>query len=26
MIAQGLMTEYGQKFIDIAKQTGKWPE
>ncbi|RFS17776.1 YdeI family protein [Emticicia sp. C21] len=26
MIAQGLMTEHGQKFIDIAKQTGKWPE
>lgn len=24
MIAQGLMTEHGQKFIDIAKQTGKW--
>jgi len=26
MTAQGLMTEHGQKFIDIAKQTGKWPE
>ena len=26
MIAQGLMTEHGQKFIDIAKETGKWVE
>ena len=24
MIAQGLMTESGQKFIDLAKQTGTW--
>lgn len=24
MIEQGLMTEYGQQLIDIAKQTGKW--
>lgn len=24
MIEQGLMTEHGQRFIDIAKQTGKW--
>jgi len=24
MIQQGLMTEQGQKLIDIAKQTGKW--
>lgn len=24
LIAQGLMTEFGQKLIDIAKQTGKW--
>jgi len=24
MIAQGLMTQYGQNLIDIAKQTGKW--
>ncbi len=24
MIEQGLMTEYGQQHIDIAKQTGKW--
>lgn len=26
MAAAGLMTEHGQKFIDIAKQNGKWPE
>ena len=26
LIAQGLMTEHGQRFIDIAKQTGKWPD
>jgi len=25
MIAQGLMTQYGQTLIDIAKETGKWP-
>ena len=25
MIAEGLMTEHGQKFIDIAKGNGKWP-
>lgn len=24
MIASGLMTVYGQKLIDIAKNTGKW--
>jgi uncharacterized protein YdeI (YjbR/CyaY-like superfamily) len=24
MIEQGLMTEHGQKIIDIAKNTGKW--
>ena len=24
LIAAGLMTEYGQKFIDLAKQEGKW--
>src|SRR5215216_4169192 len=24
MIAQGLMTEYGQAMIDAAKQNGKW--
>jgi hypothetical protein len=24
MIEKGLMTELGQKFIDIAKNTGKW--
>ncbi|RKR04769.1 hypothetical protein C8C83_4102 [Flavobacterium sp. 90] len=24
MIEQGLMTEYGQLLIDIAKQNGKW--
>ncbi len=24
MIAQGLMTEHGQKLIDIAKSTGRW--
>src|SRR5687768_13290439 len=24
MIEQGLMTEHGQRVIDIAKQTGKW--
>jgi uncharacterized protein YdeI (YjbR/CyaY-like superfamily) len=24
MIAQGLMTEHGQRLIDIAKQSGKW--
>lgn len=24
MIEQGLMTEYGQQLIDIAKQTGMW--
>lgn len=26
MIAQSLMTEHGQKFIDIAKENGKWVE
>jgi uncharacterized protein YdeI (YjbR/CyaY-like superfamily) len=26
MIAQGLMTEHGQRLIDIAKQSGKWGE
>jgi len=24
LIQEGLMTEHGQKFIDIAKQIGKW--
>ena len=24
MISEGLMTEHGQKLIDIAKETGKW--
>ena len=24
MIKEGLMTEHGQKFIDIAKKNGKW--
>ena len=24
MITAGLMTEHGQKLIDIAKETGKW--
>ena len=24
MMAQGLMTEHGQKIIDIAKELGKW--
>ena len=24
MTSEGLMTEYGQRLIDIAKQTGKW--
>lgn len=24
MVDEGLMTEHGQKFIDIAKKTGKW--
>ncbi len=24
MTEQGLMTEFGQKLIDIAKETGKW--
>jgi uncharacterized protein YdeI (YjbR/CyaY-like superfamily) len=24
MIEQGLMTEYGQQLIDIAKENGKW--
>ncbi len=24
MVEQGLMTEYGQQLIDIAKQAGKW--
>lgn len=24
LIKQGLMTEHGQKLIDIAKQTGRW--
>ncbi|MES2133213.1 MAG: hypothetical protein V4506_12780 [Bacteroidota bacterium] len=24
MVAQGLMTEHGQKVIDSAKQTGRW--
>jgi uncharacterized protein YdeI (YjbR/CyaY-like superfamily) len=24
MIAEGLMTEHGQKMIDIAKENGKW--
>lgn len=24
MIKEGLMTEHGQKLIDLAKQTGKW--
>lgn len=26
MIARGLMTEHGEKLIDIAKENGKWPE
>ena len=26
MIVEGLMTEHGQKFIELAKQAGKWPE
>lgn len=26
MIKEGLMTEQGQKLIDIAKQTGKWEQ
>lgn len=26
MIARGLMTDHGQKFIEIAKQNGRWPE
>ena len=26
MIAEGLMTEHGQKLIDIAKTNGKWGE
>jgi uncharacterized protein YdeI (YjbR/CyaY-like superfamily) len=26
MIEQGLMTEHGQKLIDIAKSNGKWDE
>ncbi|MBI3135051.1 MAG: hypothetical protein HYZ14_10305 [Bacteroidetes bacterium] len=24
LVKEGLMTEHGQKLIDIAKQTGKW--
>ncbi len=24
LVQEGLMTEHGQKMIDIAKQTGKW--
>jgi uncharacterized protein YdeI (YjbR/CyaY-like superfamily) len=24
MVTEGLMTEHGQKLIDIAKKTGKW--
>jgi uncharacterized protein YdeI (YjbR/CyaY-like superfamily) len=26
LIEQGLMTEHGQKLIDIAKDNGKWDE
>ncbi len=26
MVAEGLMTEHGQKLIDIAKENGRWPE
>lgn len=24
MVEQGLMTEHGQKLIDLAKRTGRW--